>query len=162
MDLNFRPVEAEDMSRLRPFYGLRPNRTCDSVFLDSFLWKDYYKVECAVSEDKAVLWLMEKDGILSSHKPFYISLADAEAVEYLNLDPEKFEVTELDDLKDYLYDGNAMRTLAGKKLHKKKNRLNGFLKTYEGRYEYRRICCSDRQEVWQFMEKWRQQKVESY
>ena len=62
MDLNFRPVEAEDMSRLRPFYGLRPNRTCDSVFLDSFLWKDYYKVECAVSEDKAVLWLMEKDG----------------------------------------------------------------------------------------------------
>lgn len=60
MDLNFRPVEAEDMSRLRPFYGLRPNRTCDSVFLDSFLWKDYYKVECAVSEDKAVLWLMEK------------------------------------------------------------------------------------------------------
>ena len=176
MDLNFRPVEAEDMSRLRPFYGLRPNRTCDSVFLDSFLWKDYYKVECAVSEDKAVLWLMEKDGILSSamplckeedlsyffyqmvdyfdnvlHKPFYISLADAEAVEYLNLDPEKFEVTELDDLKDYLYDGNAMRTLAGKKLHKKKNRLNGFLKTYEGRYEYRRICCSDRQEVWQFM-----------
>ena len=97
---------------------------------------------------------MEKDGILSSamplckeedlphffyqmvdyfdnvlHKPFYISLADAEAVEYLDLDPEKFEVTELDDLKDYLYDGNAMRTLAGKKLHKKKNRLNGFLQT---------------------------------
>lgn len=187
MNLNFKPVEAEDMSRLHPFYGLRPNRTCDSVFLDSFLWKDYYKVKCAVSEDRAALWLMEKDGILSSamplckeedlphffyqmvdyfdnvlHKPFYISLADAEAVEYLDLDPEKFEVTELDDLKDYLYDGNAMRTLAGKKLHKKKNRLNGFLKTYEGRYKYRRICCSDRQEVWQFMEKWRQQKVESY
>ena len=187
MNLNFKSVEAEDMSRLRPFYGLRPNRTCDSVFLDSFLWKDYYKVKCAVSEDRAALWLMEKDGILSSamplckeedlphffyqmvdyfdnvlHKPFYISLADAEAVEYLDLDPEKFEVTELDDLKDYLYDGNAMRTLAGKKLHKKKNCLNGFLKTYEGRYEYRRICCSDRQEVWQFMEKWRQQKVESY
>lgn len=39
MDLNFRPVEAEDMSRLRPFYGLRPNRTCDSVFLDSFYGK---------------------------------------------------------------------------------------------------------------------------
>ena len=98
MDLNFKPVEAEDMSRLRPFYGLRPNKTCDSVFLDSFLWKDYYKVQCAVSEGKAALWLMEKDGILSSamplckeedlphffyqmvdyfdnvlHKPFYIS-----------------------------------------------------------------------------------------
>ena len=143
------------MSRLRPVYGLRPNKTCDSVFLDSFLWKDYYKVKCAVSEDRAALWLMEKDGILSSamplckeedlphffyqmvdyfdnvlHKPFYISLADAEAVEYLDLDPKKFEVTELDDLKDYLYDGNAMRTLAGKKLHKKKNHVNGYMKAY--------------------------------
>ena len=40
MNLNFKPVEAEDMSRLRPFYGLRPNRTCDSVFLELiFLWK---------------------------------------------------------------------------------------------------------------------------
>ena len=26
MNLNFKPVEAEDMSRLHPFYGLRPNR----------------------------------------------------------------------------------------------------------------------------------------
>ena len=169
MNLNFKPVEAEDMSRLRPFYGLRPNRTCDSVFLDSFLWKDYYKVKCAVSEDRAALWLMEKDGILSSamplckeedlphffyqmvdyfdnvlHKPFHISLADAEAVEYLDLDPEKFEVTELDDLKDYLYDGNAMRTLAGKKLHKKKNHVNAFLREYDGRYEYRRLVRSCR------------------
>ena len=47
----------------------QPNRTCDSVFLDSFLWKDYYKVKCAVSEDRAALWLMEKDGILSSAMP---------------------------------------------------------------------------------------------
>ena len=66
MDLNFRPVEAEDMSRLRPFYGLRPNRTCDSVFLDSFLWKDYYKVKCAVSEDRAALWHASLQGRRSS------------------------------------------------------------------------------------------------
>ena len=55
-----------------------------------------------------------------------------------------------------------MRTLAGKKLHKKKNRLNGFLKTYEADMNTAGYAGSDRQEVWQFMEKWRQQKVESY
>ena len=60
MDLEFKPVVAEDIDRLRPFYGLRPNKTCDSVFLDCFLWKDYYHVKCAVSEDRAVLWLMER------------------------------------------------------------------------------------------------------
>ena len=56
------------------------------------------------------------------------------------------------------YDGEAMRTLAGKKLHKKKNHLNSFLKEYEGRYEFRRLCCSDRGDVWKFLDKWRENK----
>lgn len=186
MNLEFKPVVAEDIDKLRPFYGLRPNKACDSVFLDCFLWKDYYQVQCAVSENRAALWLMEKDGQVSTampmckeedlpyffnqlveyfeqvlHKPFYITLADEEAVEYLKLDPKVYEVEEQADLKDYLYDGEAMRTLSGKKLHKKKNHLNGFLREYEGRYEYRRLCCSDRHEVWRFMEEWRQNKVDA-
>ena len=53
MELEFKPVVAGDIDRLRPFYGMRPNKTCDSVFLDSFLWKDYYHVQCAVSEGRA-------------------------------------------------------------------------------------------------------------
>ena len=185
MELEFKPVVAGDIDRLRPFYGLRPNKTCDSVFLDSFLWKDYYHVQCAVSEGRAVLWLMEKDGQVSTamplcreedlpyffqqmvdyfsgvlHKPFYISLADEEAVQCLNLDPALFEVEEQVDLKDYLYSGEELRKLEGKKFVKKRNHLNGFKRTYEGRYEYRRLCCSDRHEVWQFMERWRQHKEE--
>ena len=43
------------------------------------------------------------------HKPFYIALADEEAVQYLGLDPREYEVEEQVDLKDYLYDGEAMR-----------------------------------------------------
>lgn len=53
MKLDFKPVVAGDIEKLKPFYGLRPNKACDSVFLDCFLWKDYYHVECAVSEDRA-------------------------------------------------------------------------------------------------------------
>ena len=94
------------------------------------------------------------------HKPFYIALADEEAVQYLGLDPREYEVEEQVDLKDYLYDGEAMRTLSGKKLHKKKNHLNAFKREYEGRYEYRRLCCSDRHQVWEFMERWRRQKAD--
>ena len=95
------------------------------------------------------------------HKPFFIALADEEAVQYLGLDPKEYEVEEQVDLKDYLYDGEAMRTLSGKKLHKKKNHLNAFIREYEGRYEYRRLCCSDRHEVWEFMERWRQKKADA-
>lgn len=183
MNLEFRPVEAEDIEKLTPFFNLRPNKTCDSVFLDSFLWRDFYQVRFAISDGKAIQWLMSMDGETHSampmcrqedlehyfyemvdyfnqelKQPFKIYLADEEAVLALNLDPDRFEVTEQEDLKDYLYDGEAMRTLSGKKLHKKKNHLNAFLKEYEGRYEFRKLCCSDRYDVWNFLMKWRENK----
>ena len=180
-DLKFKPVEAEDMKLLAPYFGLRPNKTCDSVPLDSFIWRKYYHVQYAIHENKALLWLMREGGIMHSamplckeedlkkyfdmtveyfnqvlHIPLKIYLADEEAVEYLHLkESDDFVVTEQVDLKDYLYDGEAMRKLSGKKLHKKKNHLNAFLKEYEGRYEFRRLCCSDRDDVWHFLDRWR-------
>lgn len=184
MKLNFKPVEASDLEKLDGFFCQRPNKTCDSVFLDSFLWREYYKVRYAVSDGRAIQWLMEEDGVMHSampicteedlphyfqemvdyfnqvlHVPFKIYLADEEAVEYLHLkESPDFEVIEQEDLKDYLYDGDAMRNLSGKKLHKKKNHLNAFLKEYEGRYEYRLLGCSDRDDVWKFLDKWREAK----
>ncbi|WP_026893147.1 DUF2156 domain-containing protein [Lacrimispora aerotolerans] len=186
MNLQFKPLQAEDMSKIAPFYALRPNKTCDSVYLDSFIWRDYYQVKYTVSDEKAVLFLMEKDGEpftampickeedLSYYfeqlveyfnevlkKPLKIFLADEEAINYLKLDPDKFLVKEEEDLKDYLYDAEALRTLAGKKLHKKKNHLNSFLKQYEGHYEYRSLICSDREAVLSFLDEWWENKVEA-
>ena len=186
MNLQFKPLQAEDMCKIAPFYALRPNKTCDSVYLDSFIWRDYYQVKYTVSDEKAVLFLMEKDGEpftampicreedLSYYfnqlveyfnevlkKPIKIFLADEEAINYLKLDPDKFLVKEEEDLKDYLYDAEALRTLAGKKLHKKKNHLNSFLKQYEGRYEYRSLICSDREAVLSFLDEWWENKVEA-
>lgn len=186
MNLQFKPLQAEDMSKIAPFYALRPNKTCDSVYLDSFIWRDYYQVKYTISDEKAVLFLMEKDGEpftampicreedLSYYfnqlveyfnevlkKPLKIFLADEEAINYLKLDPDKFLVKEEEDLKDYLYDAEALRTLAGKKLHKKKNHLNSFLKQYEGRYEYRSLICSDREAVLSFLDEWWENKVEA-
>lgn len=184
MDLKFKPVEAEDIMEMTPLFCQRPNKTCDSVALDSFIWRYYYHVEFAIRDGKAIQWLMEENGVKHSAMPmckeedlphyfneiveyfnkvlkipFKIYLADEEAVDYLKLrESEDFTVTEQEDLKDYLYDGEALRRLSGKKLHKKKNHLNAFLKEYEGRYEYRRLCCSDRGDVWTFLDKWREQK----
>ncbi|MEY8354533.1 phosphatidylglycerol lysyltransferase domain-containing protein [Lachnospiraceae bacterium 54-53] len=186
MSLQFKPIGAEDIDAITPFYALRPNKTCDSVYLDSFIWREYYHVKYAVSEGRALLFLMEKEGEPFSampmcreedlphyfeqlvdyfnqvlKKPLRILLADEEAVRYLNLNPEKFEVKEEEDLKDYLYDAEAMRTLSGKKLHKKKNHLNSFLREYEGRYEYRNLNCSDRDDVLEFLDGWWENKVEA-
>ena len=50
MSLDFKPIQAEDIEALSPFFCRRPNKTCDSVALDSFLWRDYYHVQFAVSD----------------------------------------------------------------------------------------------------------------
>ena len=168
-----------------PFYAMRHNMTCDSVFLESYVWKDYYNVRYAIWANKALLWLMENEGRCFSAMPLcreedlpgafaaieeyfneelgyplVINLADEYAVKYLNLPEDKYLVEEQVDSRDYLYNGDAMRSLAGKKLHKKKNRVNAFKREYEGRYEYRRLCCSDSHDVWVFLDRWRQQKGE--
>ena len=42
--------------------GLRPDKTCESVFLDSFLWREYYKIQYLIYQERGVLWRMETDG----------------------------------------------------------------------------------------------------
>ncbi len=184
MSLEFKPIEARDLAVLDKFYGRRANQTCDSMPLDSFLWREYYHVQFAISDGKAVQWLMEEGGVKHTAMPvceqedlphyfyemvdyfnrelgipFKVYLADEAAVEYLHLrESDRFEVVEQEDLKDYLYDGDAMRSLSGTKLHKKKNHLNSFLREYEGRYEYRRLECTDRDAIWRFLDDWREQK----
>lgn len=183
MDLTFKPVSVEDIEKIMPFFGLRPDKTCESVFLDSFLWRDYYRIQYTIYQNKGLLWRMEMDGRIYTSiptcrqedmrellevmkeyfnqtlgQPLRIYLADEESLEYLQLNPEEFSIEEAEDLKDYLYDGQAMRTLAGRKLHKKKNHVNSFMRAYEGRYEFRRLCCSDRQDVWEFLDRWRTAK----
>lgn len=185
MDLQFKKLSAENVEGLSTYYGQRHDRTCDSVILDYFLWSNYYSVYYTIRDGKAILWKMNVDGndyaampICSMedlphyfheleqyfnhvlHKPLEIYLADELSVEYLNLPPEKYTVTEVEDSRDYLYSAEALKKLSGKKLHKKKNHLNAFLKNYEGRFEYRTICCSDRDSVWKFLDKWREQKGE--
>ena len=185
MSLEFKKIEVSSIQEMLPFYAMRHNMTCDSVFLESYVWKDYYNVRYAIWENKALLWLMENEGRCFSAMPLcreedlpgafaaieqyfneelgyplVINLADEYAVKYLNLPEDKYLVEEQVDSRDYLYNGDAMRSLAGKKLHKKKNRVNAFKREYEGRYEYRRLCCSDSHDVWVFLDRWRQQKGE--
>lgn len=183
MELTFVPFTADDIEIMLPYYELRTNMTCDSVFLDGFLWKDFYQVRYAVHEGMALYWLMRVDGEEYAAMPMCreedlgaafdelrayfnqvlgkklrIYLADEAALFALKLDPAEYEVTEIEDARDYLYSAQALRTLSGKKLRKKKNHINAFLKEYEGRYEYRTICCSDGNEVWEFLMKWRDKK----
>lgn len=183
MDLEFNKLDAVNVEGLSRFYEQRHDQTCDSVIFDNFLWGRYYDIHFTLRNDEAILWVMKirgkhyaalpvcREEVLPKyfaeleryfnenlHLPLEIYLADEPAVQYLNLPADKYSVTELPDSQDYLYSAEALRTLSGKKLHKKKNHLNGFLKEYEGRFEYKRLACEHRQDAWEFLDRWRKQK----
>ncbi len=180
MDLKFHRPRAEESRQIEPYYSMRDNKTCDSGALDTYLWAEYYDVKiCEVSE-RALLMLMRngdeyftampycKEEDLEKYfklmqqyfndvlkKPLKIYLADENGVDALRLkeDPN-YIVKDEDDFKDYIYDAEQLRTLPGRKFHKKKNLVNKFLKSYEGRWEYRNLSCTDKQLVWEFLDKW--------
>ena len=47
-------VEAEDIEKIAPFFFLRDNWTCDSTFMDSFLWRKLYRIRYRIVNGEAV------------------------------------------------------------------------------------------------------------
>ena len=183
--LQFSEMRVEDSTRIAPFFYRRPNKTCDSCALDSYLWREYCDILIAEEEDKALFLLMDRDGEKYTAMPYCdeealpvyfkrieeyfnevlkqplkIYLADEEAIKFLTLEENpRYLVKEEEDFKDYLYDAEELRTLPGKRFHKKKNLVNKFKREYEGRWEYRSICCSEKRVVWDFLDRWYQSRV---
>lgn len=183
--LQFSEMRVEDSTRIAPFFYRRPNKTCDSCALDSYLWREYCDILIAEEEDRALFLLMDRDGEKYTAMPYCdeealpiyfkkievyfnevlkqplkIYLADEEAIRFLSLEENpRYLVKEEEDFKDYLYDAEELRTLPGKRFHKKKNLVNKFKREYEGRWEYRSICCSEKQVVWDFLDRWYRSRV---
>ena len=64
-------------------------------------------------------------------------------------------------VKIYVYDGEIMRTLKGRKNSKKRNHINYFLKEYEGRFEYRLLDENDFDACLKLVEEWTSNKEEN-
>ena len=95
-------------------------------------------------------------------KKIYFRGITREVVEFLKENyPGKFDYTEERDLFDYVYDGDNMRELKGRKNVKKRNHINYFLKEYEGRYEYRLLDEKDFDACLELMEEWTSNKEEN-
>ncbi len=186
MDIQFVRPNPKDAAEMAKFYSMRPNKTCDSGVLDTFLWSEYYDIKAAVVAEKALLLQMRKeDEIFFSmpycraedlseafeqqcrysnevlKRPMKIYFADEEAVELLKLSENpRFIVKEETDFRDYLYNGDELRTLPGKRFHKKKNLVNKFCREYEGRWEYRSLGAEDKVRIWDFLDRWYEKRAQ--
>ena len=169
----------EESVKLAGIYALRNNKTCDSTVLDTYIWKDLYNTDIYIEDEAALILMKDDKGYFAAmpycreeelpryfemlrayfneelHSPLRIDLADEDALRVLGLfDNPDFIVEEENELKDYLYDAEELRTLPGKKYQKKRNLINKFMKEYEGRWEYKTMCCVDEYFLEEFMKKW--------
>ena len=185
-NMKYIELQADDLRRLSAYYALRPNRSCDSSPLVSYLYKYYYMVKYCELDNALLMSYHGDEGSVYGFIPFCresdlahyfklqeqyfnntlklplnITSADEEGVRKLLSSGalENYEVIRADDLRDYLYDGNALRTLAGRKYSKKRNHINKFLSVYDGRWEYRSLSYENRDEVIRFLKKWMHDKL---
>jgi hypothetical protein len=180
----FHKPSFDEASKLAAIYALRNNKTCDSTVLDTYIWKDQYNAEVYIGDEAAFILMKDQEGYFAAipycreeelpkyfgilrnyfneelKSPLRINLADEDAIRALGLiDDPDFVVEEETDLKDYLYDAGELRNLPGKKFQKKRNLVNKFMKEYEGRWQYKTMCCVDEYFLEIFMNKWIEKRL---
>jgi hypothetical protein len=106
-------------------------------------------------EDMEKYFLMAKEYFNNElHQKLVMYTVDEKFVEQLNLPEELYTVEEDRRYFDYIYDAEELRSLAGKKFHKKKNHINAFHKEYDGRYECRVMTAADGDIISDYLDKW--------
>ena len=178
MNLQFEKFTANDYKSVLPYFSLRSTYTCESHFLYHVIWKDFYNSHYCLT-DEGVLWIQtigesvaalppiaSKNNFNAAflklqdyftnelNKKLKLYLIDEEALELMNLDESKYKIEEDRDSFDYIYDGDNLRDLAGRKYSKKRNHINAFLRDYEGRFEYRTLTQEQADEIYAFTHKW--------
>lgn len=183
--LEFHRLTINDFAYVNSFFQLRHTSNCEGQAVYAYIWKDYYQTSVACYED--CLFLMEElDGrhfawvplckpekMLTAisylreyfemvwQEPFTMYCLDEQDVQRIPKDylvRNQLELVETQDYADYIYDAEKLRTLSGKKLHKKKNHWNAFRKMYDNRWEYRHLNEENADEVLDYWEEWNRLK----
>lgn len=183
-EYSIKEVKIEDYNIIKEFYQMRRPETADSNILDLYIWLNCYPT-WYFTNDKGMMWVAKsEDGQYYSaipcckdkdlkecflktqdyfnnvlNKKMVMYVVDKAAVDILNLSEEEYVVVPDRTYADYVYDAEKLRTFSGKKYHKKKNHLNYFKKEYDGRYEFKFLNKKDKDEIMDFLEKWKNNKT---
>lgn len=179
MDLSFKKIELEDREVIDKYLDQKTYRSCELIFPNIYLWSRKFPTDFAIVEDTLVFRSMaEGDGPSITfpagepeqiHKAMDVMIAwfkeqGAEFHMHLIQEPE-FELLELwypgmfqvaydRDAADYVYETEKLTTLAGKKLHGKRNHINKF-KENNPDWVYEPITKENVEDCFQMALKWR-------
>ena len=176
---SMKKLTLENWQELQPYIALADYHEYNSNTMTMLMWTSMYEVYFETYPDYAIaytcmphrepVWLMpyctrdyrfeavhairtysQKHGIAfeihSMTKEFKNWLVDTYPMEFL--------IWDCYDARDYVYDRRQQETLSGKKMQKRRNHLHAFLKQYEGRFVYRQLDESTREDVYAFLRYW--------
>ena len=180
--LEFRELTLEDKPRIDACARAYSYPLCEHCFADIFIWRGHYDtkicffddfllIRMKTFEEKRTMYLapigtgdlaaairaMEQDAAENGTDFFMCSIPEDMKPRIETALPDYFEYNTNEDNWDYIYLSEKLQTLSGKKLQSKRNLVNRFLATYEGRWSYEDISKANTHDAFNFHIKWCEQ-----
>lgn len=180
-EIQFKRAQLEDKEIITRYFANHTSRSCERTFANVFLWSRKYPVTWAIVEQALVFKSEDEDHLAFAYpagEPEHVKNALEVLMQYseqrnvpfqmYNVTPEYFEQLEewypgrfqieyMRDDADYVYESEKLATLSGKKLHGKRNHINKFKATYEGRWSYEKMTTDNVEDCFQMALKWREE-----
>lgn len=178
-EIHFKRAELSDKEIISRYFEHHTSRSCERTFANVYLWSRQYPVKWAIVEG-ALVFKSEDETHLAFAYPAgekeHVQKALEVLIEYsrergypfrmYNVTPDffaqleewypgRFQIEYDRDSADYVYESEQLAVLPGKKLHGKRNHINKFKATYEGRWSYESMTKDNIEECFQMALKWR-------
>lgn len=177
-EITFKRPELEDRDLINSYLAKDPQRSCEGTFANIYLWSRHYNDGYALVENalvfknkgdlglysypigddenvkRAIDYLIENEKA-EGRKLKLANISEGRAAKLEAWYPEQFEVTYNEDYADYVYEQEKLATLAGKKLHGKRNHINKFKANHGDNWSYESITDENVEECFQMALAWR-------
>lgn len=175
--LEFKKITIDDKSTFDKYLCQKQYFLCDLCFVDLFVWGGQYNAQYATADgyifvcfgnDKDIKFLpplgdgdlkVAIDSLIEYTKSKNITLTMAavpteikEKIE--DIFGQDFEINEVRDKFNYIYNAESLISLKGKKLHSKRNHINKFMSVNEGKWSYEELTDENTREFFSYHLDW--------
>lgn len=147
--LKFKPLELCDKEIISEIIKDHTVYSSELTFTTFYIWRNLLNVEYTIIDNTVVFKTQHNSNPFSLRFP--LGSGDKKAVleklinhfgkdtrfyglteDMLKVFDDRFEISEMTDFADYVYESEKLITLSGKKFHSKRNHINSFNKLYNG------------------------------
>lgn len=134
-------------------YTMRLGRCADMLIVRSGATSHHYLYPVGPGDFAAAMQAID-EAAKAEGKPLIVYSIPTEGVDKIEaLYPGRFEFKAIRDNFDYIYTRESLATLAGKKLHGKRNHINRFVETYPD-WRYETLTRENLDDAWQMNVEW--------